>query len=681
MSKHTNVPVVIVGAGPTGVMLAIELARRGIEVRVLDKQSTRSPETRAIGIHARTLEVFHQLGLVEEFLTLGHRVDGMTVHTRARRRTRVSFGQLDSPYPFVLMISQHQTQRILDQRLERLGIAIERGVAVFDLDQSGDEVDLTTQSKDQSRQETFTAEWVVGCDGAHSIVRRRLGVPFAGDDYGQDWLMSEVNIDPSIERGRFHVFSFTDTPMVAFPLPAERWRLILPQVPNRAGEREAPDMDEIERLATTRGPAGLKLTDPTLLAAFRCYRRSTSIMRNGRVLVAGDAAHIHSPAGGQGMNTGLHDAFNLGWKLALVAAGQSSPWLLDTYQNERLPIAAGVLAFTHNLVRIFTISSPRQRWLRDHLLPIAMAVPAAEHRYSRRLSQISHAYRGGPLTPPTARVQPRSGLIAPGDRLPSVTGLQRNGEPVCTLDLTSSTEHTLLVLTGDRADPQTAEAAIARLARFNGTVNAVTVGGPSKGRSPNAVADPHLAAHRRYRARRGQLLLVRPDGYLARRAPLNRPDIPERYLISNAAVRRRLGGVAAIVGAPVDLAFTRCFLMHQVDLTETITRISEVVRPGGWIVAHEPMRSPAPRSHPELGALTTYWELMHKTMEAAGGPPRAVDDLPAAALAAGLEMVRLSGFFLPLEPARGFELHAATAVAAKDRAVNGEIATEAHRRR
>ncbi|HYB26361.1 MAG TPA: FAD-dependent monooxygenase, partial [Solirubrobacteraceae bacterium] len=181
---------------------------------------------------------------------------------------------------------------------------------------------MTTQSKDQSRQETLTAEWVVGCDGAHSIVRRRLGVPFAGDDYGQDWLMSEVNIDPSIERGRFHVFSFTDTPMVAFPLPAERWRLILPQVPNRAGEREAPDMDEIERLATTRGPAGLKLTDPTLLAAFRCYRRSTSIMRNGRVLVAGDAAHIHSPAGGQGMNTGLHDAFNLGWKLALVAAGQ-----------------------------------------------------------------------------------------------------------------------------------------------------------------------------------------------------------------------------------------------------------------------------------------------------------------------------------------------------------------------
>jgi hypothetical protein len=289
-------------------------------------------------------------------------------------------------------------------------------------------------------------------------------------------------------------------------------------------------MDEIERLATTRGPAGMKLTDPTLLAAFRCYRRSTNIMRNGRVLIAGDAAHIHSPAGGQGMNTGLHDAFNLGWKLALVAAGQSSSGLLDTYQDERLPIAAGVLAFTHDLVRIFTISSPHKRWLRDHLLPIAMTVPAAKRRYTSRLSQISHTYRGGPLAPPTAPRRLGSGLITSGDRLPSVSGLRRNGELVCTLDLVGSSAHTLLVLTGDRADARTAETAIARLARFNGTVNSVTVAGPFNGRGPKAVADPHLAAHRRYRAPRGQLMLVRPDGYLARRAPLNRPDIPERYL-------------------------------------------------------------------------------------------------------------------------------------------------------
>lgn len=551
MSKHSNIPVAIVGGGPTGVMLAIELARRGIEVRLLDKQPQRSLETRAIGIHARTLEVFHQLGLIDEFLAAGHQVDGMTVHTRARHCTHVNFGRLDSPYPFVLMLGQDQTQRILDQRLERLGITIERGVEVLDLDQTVDGIDLTIRRTGESREQTLTADWVVGCDGAHSIVRRRLGLPFAGDDYGQDWLMSEVYIDPPIERDRFHVFSFTDTPMVAFPLPAERWRLFLPQVPNRAGERQAPDMDEIERLAATRGPAGFKLTDPSLLAAFRCYRRSTDMMRNGRVLVAGDAAHIHSPAGGQGMNTGLHDAFNLGWKLALVAAGQCSPRLLDTYQDERLPIAASVLAFTHSLVRIFTISSPAKRWLRDRILPIAAAIPGAERHYTRRLAQISHTYRSGPLTPPTAAMRLRRAPIAPGDRLPSVPGLCRNGTPICTLDLISSSEHTLLVLTGQRRDPHIAQAAIARLARFNGMLNIVTVHGASGTHSPNGVTDPHLAAHRRYRASKGQLLLIRPDGYLTRRAPLNRADIPERYLrhlTDNATRKARTPATAAAGG-------------------------------------------------------------------------------------------------------------------------------------
>jgi len=146
-------------------------------------------------------------------------------------------------------------------------------------------------------------------------------------------------------------------------------------------------------------------------------------------------------------------------------------------------------------------------------------------------------------------------------------------------------------------------------------------------------------------------------------------------------VEVRVGDVNApdfpsIVGAPADLAFTRCFLMHQVDLTDTITRITQVVRCGGWIVAHEPMRTPAPRSHPELDALATYWELIHRLIESTGTRPRTVDDLPAAALAAGLELVRVGGFFLPCEPARGFELHAATAAAVKDRAVNAGIATE-----
>jgi 3-(3-hydroxy-phenyl)propionate hydroxylase len=174
--------VAIVGAGPTGVLLAIELARRGVGVRILDKGPSRSNESRAIGIHARTLELFHQLRIVEEFLELGHVVQGLTVHTRARRNTRVRFDRLDSPYRFLLTLGQDETQRILDEHLARLGVMIERGTEVVDLAQDRDAVELTVSRTTEAAERTLRADWVVGCDGAHSIVRRCLGVPFNGAD-------------------------------------------------------------------------------------------------------------------------------------------------------------------------------------------------------------------------------------------------------------------------------------------------------------------------------------------------------------------------------------------------------------------------------------------------------------------------------------------------------------------
>jgi 2-polyprenyl-6-methoxyphenol hydroxylase-like FAD-dependent oxidoreductase len=529
MSNQSDVPVVIVGAGPTGVLLAIELARRGVEVRVLDKQPSRSQETRAVGIHARTLEVFHQLGIVEEFLALGHRVTGFVVHTRARRNIELRFAGIDSPYPFLLTLGQHETQRILDQRLERLGVTIDRGVNVVDLRQDSDGVELQISLPREQRERTLLADWAIGCDGAHSIVRRRLGVPFDGDDYGQDWLMAEVKIDWPLRSDRFHVFAYTAASLPMFPLPSDRWRVFMPEVPNRSvGERQPPNMEEVERLVAGRGPAGMKLSDPTLLAAFRCYRRSTKTMRSGRVLVVGDAAHIHSPAGGQGMNTGLHDAFNLGWKLALVAHRQAPPALLDTYQAERAPIATGVLALTHALVRTFAMASPRKRWMRDRVLHPLLALPTAERRYMTRLAQISHNYRGGPLAPVAPHTKREA--IAPGDRLPNVPGLRLDGKPVSTIELLGSPGHTLLVLTGDRADPDAGKDALARLVRFDGLVRIIIINGPAGRSDPDAVTDPNLRAHRRYGALHGRLLLVRPDGYLACHAPLNRPNIPEQYL-------------------------------------------------------------------------------------------------------------------------------------------------------
>ena len=518
--------VVIVGAGPTGVMLAIELARRGVEVRVLDKQLSRSSETRAIGIHARTLEIMRQLGIAEEFLALGHQVGGVISHLRGRRWAEVRFGGLDTPYPFLLTLSQEQTQRILDERLERLGVSVERGVDVVDVRHDATGAQLVVAGAGTPPEQPLHADWVVGCDGVHSIVRRRLGLSFDGEDYGQDWLMAEVKIDWPLRSDRFHVFAHTGAVLAMFPLSSERWRLFLAQVPNRGPERRAPDMEEVELLVAQRGPKGMRPTDPTLLAAFRCYLRSTKTMRSGRVLIAGDAAHVHSPAGGQGLNTGLHDAFNLGWKLALVAQGQAPPTLLDTYQAERVPIATSVLALTDGLVKTFSMPSPRKRFLRDQVLPIVMATPAAQRRYTRRLSQLSHTYRGGPLAVRARRTARAS--VAPGDRVPTVSGLRRDGQPVCTLDLLGAPTHTLLILAGAPANHEAVRTAIGRLRSWGEMVRTIVIG--HEPFDSQSVVDPDLRAHRRYDALSGQLLLVRPDGHLATRAPLNRPDLLERYL-------------------------------------------------------------------------------------------------------------------------------------------------------
>ena len=534
MSNREDVPVVIVGAGPTGVLLAIELARRGVEVRVIDKQPGRSLETRAIGIHARTLEVFHQLGIVDEFLAAGHCVGGVAFHTRPRHSVRARFGLVDSPYPFLLTLSQAETQRILEQRLESLGVTIERSVEVLAVHGDATAIDLAVRRAGEPRVRTITAAWLVGCDGARSIVRRSLGIPLEGDDYSQDWLMAEVNIDSPLPRGDFHVFAYTPSVLAAFPLPAERWRVFVPQVPARGvAERTAPTIEEIERLAAERAPIGMQISDPTLLAAFRCYRRYTKIMRSGRILIAGDAAHIHSPAGGQGMNTGIQDAFNLGWKLAMVAHGHSRPELLDTYQAERVPIAEGVLALTHALVRTFSIASPRTRWLRDRSLQAARAFPGAERRYINRLAQVSHNYTRSPLSSRNSLLT--HAQLASGERLPDVTGLELDGKPVRPLDLLTTGVHTLLVMTGRGQDPVIARETVARFARWNGIVRTITIHAAHRS-TPGDIHDPDLRAHRRYGALKGRLLLVRPDGYLARQAPLGDADILDAYLHQVAGI-------------------------------------------------------------------------------------------------------------------------------------------------
>jgi hypothetical protein len=270
------------------------------------------------------------------------------------------------------------------------------------------------------REHEITASFLVGCDGAHSRVRHLLDVPFVGQPYPWDWLLADAQLDWDGRADHVHLFAQPDgLPLACVPITRRLWRLSIPTPGDRGGT--SPTLEEIQALVEARGPGGMRVSDPETLTSFRCQLRSTSVYRRGRVLLAGDAVHIHSPAGGQGMNTGMLDATNLGWKLARVVTRQAPDRLLDTYGLERGPVAEDVLDFTQSMVKFGTTARSLERTLRDARLS-AFRLPAVQRRLAGRLSQVSVRYPDSPLnTSGHLRRVPR-----PGDRMPdlAITGTE-----------------------------------------------------------------------------------------------------------------------------------------------------------------------------------------------------------------------------------------------------------------
>jgi 2-polyprenyl-6-methoxyphenol hydroxylase-like FAD-dependent oxidoreductase len=462
-ADRADCQVLVVGAGPTGLTLACELLARGIRTRIIDRNDGAVLETRAGGMHARTLETFEAMGLVDRFLDRGHPVRYFTFYTHGKRLARLDVSRNGSRYGFMLSIPQHETELILRARVVELGGHVEQQSELVSFIEQPDGV-IATVREASGAATTIRADFLAGCDGAHSRVRHQLELPFSGHPYPQDWLLADVLLDWQRSEESVHAFFRTGSnAMIAFPMREHRWRIVLPFTGER-GE-SPPTMEEIQRLIDERCPEPVRASDPTWLANFRCHRRSTNRYRVGRVLLAGDAVHIHTPAGGQGMNTGIMDAHNLGWKLALVASGRAEDWLLDTYGAERGPVAHQVLQLTHALVSVGSLSSPGKRLLRNLLAPVAAHLPFVQRRAARRLGHIHVAYPASRLTiADSIRRGPK-----PGERVPGLPELEER-------------RHVLLV--------------------------------PGRGSLPpslEAYADLLSVACRD----RGPLALVRPDGYMA----------------------------------------------------------------------------------------------------------------------------------------------------------------------
>jgi 2-polyprenyl-6-methoxyphenol hydroxylase-like FAD-dependent oxidoreductase len=413
--------VLVVGAGPTGLTLAAQLLARGIRTRLIDSAPGPALQSRAIGIQARTLELLDTMGLAEDFLARGHPVTHLCMYAGRRRLLNLSLADNGSQYPFVLHLPQSETEALLRARVRALGGVVEEGVELLRLRDRGEVVEATLRDG-AGREIRVDAAYVVGCDGAHSRVRKELGVAFEGQPYPQDWLLADVALRGAGDPDAVHLFFRPDgLPLTCIPTVGYRWRVVMANVGDLGGR--PPSFEQIQDLVAQRAPWPLEVSDPTWVTSFRCHLRSAPTYRHGRVFLAGDAAHIHSPAGGQGMNTGMMDAQNLAWKLALVAGGRAADDLLDTYGHERVPVASGVLGTTDRLVRLMTMHGSAKRAIRDAVLPVASSLPAVQRRMARRLSQVSVAYPAGPpvLSDGRRGSHAAGGGPRPGERAPDIT--------------------------------------------------------------------------------------------------------------------------------------------------------------------------------------------------------------------------------------------------------------------
>ncbi|HKE55746.1 MAG TPA: FAD-dependent monooxygenase [Pyrinomonadaceae bacterium] len=384
--------VLIIGAGPVGLFLANECARRGLRYRLVEARATQSEHSKALAIFPRTLEIFDMAGVVAPFLQAANRVTSVAVMTHERTLARMQFTPEESPYQFVAMVPQDVTEKLLLGELRRKGGEVEYETAFVSMEQHKDYVTVALDHKGTAV--TLNTSFVVGCDGAHSAVRHVLQIPFAGAEYKDSFVLADIETNDALPRDQLQLCPSEFGPVAIFPMSATRRRIVasIEQV-----EGDIPTLDLVRRILAQRAPSGIEAKALHWSSYFRIHHRHVGQMRVGRTFIAGDAAHIHSPFGGQGMNTGLHDVWNLVWKLDLYLHGNGNEELLDSYSEERLPVIKSVIDLTHFLTRVLGTPNRLAQALRDTLIPMVSRLSPFQHAFVQRLSELGIAYSGSPI--------------------------------------------------------------------------------------------------------------------------------------------------------------------------------------------------------------------------------------------------------------------------------------------
>jgi 2-polyprenyl-6-methoxyphenol hydroxylase-like FAD-dependent oxidoreductase len=375
--------VLIVGAGPTGLALAAELRRRHLDPLVIDRQAAGANTSRACVVHARTMEVLEPLGITAQLLEIGVKVPIFRVRDRDHSLLTVDFGELHTPYPFTLMCPQDRIEACLEARFEALGGSVVRPVELLHVAQTGSHAEAVLRQEGASRR--IKADWVVGCDGMHSLVRAEADVDFVGGQYGQDFVLADVRMEWPLSRDEVTLFYSPAGLMVVAPLPDDHFRIVA--TVDAAPEHVTAPF--VQALLDERGPA-LQPARIEMLSwgsRFHIHHRVAETPRSGRILLCGDSAHVHSPAGGQGMNTGIQDAISLARNLEQVLEDWDAS-RLDGWAEERHRVAVDVVALTDRMTRLATVKSRPAQMLRNWSVELAGHVPALRSSLARTLAEL-----------------------------------------------------------------------------------------------------------------------------------------------------------------------------------------------------------------------------------------------------------------------------------------------------
>ncbi|MEU7040255.1 FAD-dependent oxidoreductase [Streptomyces varsoviensis] len=512
--------VLVVGAGPVGLTAALELTRRGVRVRVVDAADGPAVTSRAIAVHPRTLETYDQIGVLDEMVRRMRRITAFTVFAGGRRLIRLDADYTATPtrFPFSTTIDQVLTEEVLRDALAAAGVSVEWGTRLESLSHDDHGARVTLRTADGGAQDT-RVPWLIGADGGHSTVRKQLGLALLGDA-NETWLLADAEVATELPRNSIYLIRAEGTMLMMAPMPgSSRWRMLDTADVSYDGCARTV-ADRFARKLTAGLGHPVRVADPGWISVFTAQQRMVPAMRVGRCFVAGDAAHVHSPASGQGMNTGIQEAYNLAWKLASVIHGHAGDRLLDSYSPERVPIGAELLDSTRKATKLVALKNALAGVALPVVFGLARRVPPLRVKMQRtalgRVAGLNVSYPDSPLT--GADEPGRTTGPAPGERVTQATPEQAAspGWRQLVAELREPA-WTLLRFPGEDADAAAATGAALRAYDDYGawlTVRTATARGEA---GPGPLADPGGVLRGTLGARAGSWLLVRPDGYVAAR--------------------------------------------------------------------------------------------------------------------------------------------------------------------